>query len=285
MKYIIIVIYCSSIFIGCIRQPLNVYSPHPINTTVVKEDGDIGASVAYFSNKGIVQVGEGIVHSNGIALQTRAVIINNLFVESGINNLNENTNRDIMLVGTANGTRYISKTSTKYNNVEIGVGKIIKLNSNKTSNLLLSAGYGKTNFKNNFNENEGGRLASADFTFNNKHIYLNTIFQLQFGIFMYQGGFKYNFTKFENIKTNNPTYYGDEAAELARRNSNFRSFLQFYQNFGIVPSKKSSWLSLHLNLGLNARNNLAPNLKARTTSVGLSIMASPSGILKKKKLN
>ena len=177
MKYIIISFCCSLIFISCARQPLNVYSPHPINTAVVKENGDVGVNVNYFSN-GPRNIGEGAIHSNGIALQTRVATINNLFLESTINNLKENTKRDLILIGTRNDSvRYISASNTAYNNLEIGVGKIFNLNTSKSSNLLLSAGYGKTNFKNNFTENEGGRIANADFYFNNKHIYLNLILQ------------------------------------------------------------------------------------------------------------
>ena len=282
MKYIFILLSCSLVFIGCVRQPLNVYSPHPINTAVVKEDGDIGVNLAYFSN-GPRTSGEDILRSNGIALQTRVVAINNLFIESSINSLKENATRDIILSGNRNNTTYVSESNTSYKNFEIGAGKVFNLNTAKTSNFLLSAGYGKTNFRNAFIQNEGGVITNADFNFKNSHIYFNTLYQLQFGIIMYQGGFKYNFTRFENISTNNSSFYGSEVEVLKRRNSSYRSFLQFYQDFGIVPSSKSPWLSLHLNFAINARNNLDQSLRARTSSFGLSIMANPSGILKKKK--
>lgn len=282
MKHIIILFCCTLVFIGCARQPLNVYSPHPINTVVVKEDGDAGINVAYFSN-GPKTSGEDILHSNGIALQTRVVAVKNLFFESSISNLKENATRDIILSGNRNNTTYVSESNTTYNNFEIGIGKVFNLNTKKTSNFLLSAGYGKTSFGSNFMQNEGGILTNADFNFNNKHIYINTLFQLQFGIVMYQGGFKYNLTNFENVRTNNPSFYGSEVDILVRRNNNFRPFLQFYQDFGIVPSKKSPWLSLHFNFAINGRNNLDPSLRARGTSAGFSIMASPSKIVKRKK--
>ena len=282
MKYIIILICCTLIFISCTRQPLNVYSPHPINTAVVKEDGDASLNVAYFSN-GPKTPGENNLNSNGIALQTRVVAIKNLFVEGTINNLKENANKDFILNGNPNSTTYVSKSNSTYKNFEIGIGKAFNLNTAKTNNFLLSAGYGKTSFANKFMENDGGIITNATFNFNNKHIYLNTLFQLQYGLFMYQGGFKFNLTKFENITTNNTAFYGNEVSSLSRNNNQFRSFLQFYQDFGIVPSKKSPWLSLHANFAINGRSNLDLNLRARRLSGGLSIMASPSKLFKKKK--
>lgn len=282
MKYIALLISCTLIIIGCAKQPLNVYSPHPINTTVVKEDGDLGVNVTYFSN-GPKTGGEDNLYSKGLALQTRVAVIKNLFFESSINSLRENANRDIILSGNRNNTPYKSESNTTYKNVEIGVGRIFNLNSSKSNNFLLSAGYGKTNFGSDFMENEGGVITNANFNFNNKHIYLSTIFQLQFGNFMYQGGFKYNFTKFENIRTNNSSFYSNEKSELVNRNNRFRLFSQLYQDLGIVPSNKVPWLSLHLYFALNSRINLAPSLRARGASFGLSIMASPTKLFKRKK--
>ena len=282
MKFINILTCCTLIFIGCTRQPLNVYSPHPINTAAVKEDGDASLNVAYFSN-GPKTPGENNLNSNGIAAQTRVVAIKNLFIESTINNLKEYTNKDIILNGNPNNTTYVSESNTTYKNFEVGIGKVFNLNNTKKNNFLLSVGYGKTSFSNKIFENDGGIITNARFNFNNKHIYLNALFQIQYGLFMYQGGFKFNLTKFENITTDNSSFYATEVSSLTRSNEQFRSFLQFYQDFGIVPSKKSPWLSLHANFAINGRSNLDLNLRARRLSGGLSIMASPSKLFKKKK--
>ena len=51
MKYLLLIM-CSFIFVGCvINKPLklNVVSPHPINTTLVRDSGDIGININYFS--------------------------------------------------------------------------------------------------------------------------------------------------------------------------------------------------------------------------------------------
>jgi hypothetical protein len=278
MKHILL-ITATLLFIGCARPPLNVYSPAAVNTVIVKEDGDAGINVSYFSN-GPKHLYEKDKASNGIALQARAVLYNKWFLESSFNFLKEATTGEYDFSGNTNK---IFKSNVGYNNKEIGIGKLIDINKNGTSKILLSAGYGNTNYNNKYEITSNNKVDLADFNFTNNHIYVNAQFQFDFGILKYQVGLKNSFINFRNVATNNISYFGDEVNALSNGLQSFRSSTQLFNDFGVYPFKNNNWLSMHAGFSFSSRIILDERFKNRTVGGSFSIMANPSKFLKKKK--
>jgi hypothetical protein len=280
MKYTLL-IACTFIFSRCYRLPLNVYSPAPANSVIVKNDGDAGINASYYSN-GPKHLIEKDLASNGFAVQGKAVVKNKWFIEGTISSIKEASNGQFEnSLPLPNLTTY--KVKTTYNYKEIGVGKILNLNSKGSNNLLLSAGYGYTKYKSNFNLASNTINENANFSFNNNHLFLNTQFQFEFGILQYQIGLKNNLINFKDVNTNNPTYFGKEQNTLQNEINGFKISSQLYNDIGIFPFKDNKWLSIHAGISLFNRIYLEDRFRSRNFGGSLSIMANPSGILKKKK--
>jgi hypothetical protein len=212
MKYIL-VFTCAFTLNSCFRLPLNIYSPAPVNTVTVKTDGDAGINASYFSN-GPRHPNEKDLASNGFALQGRAVVSNKWFVEASISNIKELTNGQFNRILREPADLITYKAKTIYNYNELGLGKILNLNSKGSSNLLLSAGYGYTKYNNSFDLASSTTMENVDFNFTNNHIFLNTQFQFNFGMIRYQVGVKNNLINFKRVETNNQFYLGEEENTL-----------------------------------------------------------------------
>ncbi len=267
------------IFIGCSRQTINIYSPQPANSVIVKDDGDAGVNVSYFGN-GERHVEEKILNSKGIALQARAVVYDKYFIESSISSLNEKTEGDFY---ESSNSQKTFKSIAKYNNKEIGIGKIIKLNNSGSSNFLISAGYGFTKYRNQYEIITSTSSKNPDFNFNNNHIYINAAYQLNFGVFTYQVGFKHSQVNFKNITTNNDPYFSEDIKVLKSYTNGFKGTTQFYNDFGISPFEKNRWFTIHAGFSFSNRINVEPSFRSRVIGGNLSLMACPSKILKRKK--
>lgn len=279
MKYLLL-LSTTLIFMSCARQPLNIYSPQPANTVIVKDNGDAGLNVVYFAN-GPKHAAENNLYSNGIAAQGRVVFYNKCFLESSLSFLNEVSDGEFYV--SANSPNKIFKSNAKYYNKEIGFGKIIKLNKSGCSRFLLSGGYGYTKHTNNYEIIGNNVKEIADFNFNNNHLYINTGFQFCTGSFTYQVGLKNNFVNFKNITTNNQPYFGEDITELNRNISNYKASIQLYQDFGIFPIKNNEWFSIHVGISNSTRIDILSKFKTRTFGGYLSIMVNPSKLLKWKK--
>jgi hypothetical protein len=94
MKYLLL-LSTTLIFMSCARQPLNIYSPQPANTVLVKDNGDAGLNVSYFAN-GPKNLGENSLYSNGFKIDVRAVLYSKWFVEGVIGFLKEVTDGEFM---------------------------------------------------------------------------------------------------------------------------------------------------------------------------------------------
>lgn len=278
MKYLFLLV-STIIFIGCARQPLNIYSPQPANTVIVKDDGDAGVNVTYFGNEP-KHAAEKKLYSNGVALQARAVIKNRWFAEGNIGFLKELSDGEFY---ENNSYQNLFKSNAKYINKEIGVGKIFKLNKSGNSNFLFSVGYGNTIYKNDYEIIENTSNKFADFNFTNTHLYFNTLFQFDSDNFIYQVGFKNSYVNFNKITTNNQAYFGDEILILKNDLRNFKSSFQLYQDFGIYPTRDDKRFSIHLGFVFCKRLNVGYPFRSRGLGGNLSVMYSPSGLLKKKK--
>jgi hypothetical protein len=278
MKYLLIIIIA---FTGtsCVRLPLNVYSVQPVNTTVVKDDGDAGINVSYFSDEP-KHAGERNLFSNGMAVQGRAALYNKWFMETSFSFLTEVTDGEF----NANNNRTINnfQSTAKHSYKEIGIGKILDLNKKGNNKVLLSVGYGYTKYKNAYEIISPNKVELADFNFNNNHLFFNAQFQFDFGIFAYQVGLKDNLINFRNVNTNNNGVFGEEVSNLQNNVRNFQHSAQLFQDFGIFPIKNNKWLSVHAGFSFSNGVYFLDRFKSRTVGGNLSIMANPSKLFKKK---
>ena len=268
------------ILVSCARQTVNVYTPQPANTVIVKDEGDAGINVSYFGN-GEKHAAEKNLISKGIALQSRVVVYNKFFIEGSFSSLNERSDGEIF---ESSSNQRTFRSTAKYNNKEIGIGKIVKINNSGSSNFLFSAGYGFTNYRNQFEIINNNSIKYPTFNFENNHIYFGFLYQLNTGIFTYQVGFKHSQINFKNITTNNETYFVEDIKELKNYTQGFKGTTQFFNDFGISPFKESKWLSIHAGFSFSNRINVESRFKSRVIGGNLSLMASPQGLLKRRKV-
>jgi hypothetical protein len=215
-------------------------------------------------------------------VQGRAVLSKKWFMEGSFSTLKELTSGQFDdNLSVSDLTNY--KARTTYNYKEIGLGKILSLNQECSNNVLLSAGYGYTKYKSDFELTSNSNRENTDFNFNNNHIFFNTQFQFDFGKVKYQIGIKSNLVNFKNVNTNNKLYLGKEENILQNETNGFKVSTQFYNDIGVYPFKENKWLGIHAGFSLSNRMAVENRFRNRTLGANISLMANPSGIFKKKK--